>query len=631
MTGITVTRFAASGDTTHFSAEPSGVVIRGLPQVRSEFNGRDSFNANSSRGLSFGDVSPELMAGVDTYKNATADMIEGGIAGTVNLRTHVPFDSEGFVAAFSAELGYGTLAEEAKPAGSMLLSNRWDTGIGEFGVMANAAYSEVVTESQGVQLLRFFNADDVAAYGGGTKWIPGGIDIRENTYDRTRKGGSFATQWRSPEESLLGHVAVQPLRIREQLGRVFTDGRHRRFADSRRAWSSRNEFATHPAGTPAYEFDSRGVFVRGIINDVGDGWAGPTRTGARRSRIPNGYVGSRRHPASLPTWVCYCWTTRRSLPDHARRRPRRRYALVDADQHHRRPVAEPALGRQRTPRPQLRRPEDRSDVVNFDNSSNNKTAHEPRSRHQRRQAAVRVHASPRVTASRPAASPIRRTGSTNGQMEHAEDSSGEELAVRLDADIQLDDGWVDSLRVGVRTRRSRTGRQLVDVQLGLGAAALGRADRRAVLPQPGHLAGHLHRQGPGFQPGRWRRVRRRHVPASALRHRRTTTTPRSALYGSGRSNSWVALADRTAAPIRPVRRPVSARSSSMNVTEDTRAAYVMLKFGGDDTKIGNISVTRQHRCALGDDRRVRDRWRAVPAVRRAEAHGSERRCRIRAA
>ena len=28
----------------------------------------------------------------------------------------------------------------------------------------------------------------------------------------------------------------------------------------------------------------------------------------------------------------------------------------------------------------------------------------------------------------------------------------------------------------------------------------------------------------------------------------------------------------------------------MDVTEDTRAAYVMLKFGGDDTKIGNVSV-----------------------------------------
>src|SRR3546814_6951642 len=51
--GITVIRFAGTDDTSHFSAEPSGVVIRGLNQVRSEFNGRDTFSANSSRGLSW--------------------------------------------------------------------------------------------------------------------------------------------------------------------------------------------------------------------------------------------------------------------------------------------------------------------------------------------------------------------------------------------------------------------------------------------------------------------------------------------------------------------------------------------------------------------------------------------------
>src|SRR5262245_13484578 len=64
MSGVAVTRFAASGDTTHFSAEPSGVVIRGLPQVRREFNGRDSFNAKRSRGLSFGSVLTGLVAGL---------------------------------------------------------------------------------------------------------------------------------------------------------------------------------------------------------------------------------------------------------------------------------------------------------------------------------------------------------------------------------------------------------------------------------------------------------------------------------------------------------------------------------------------------------------------------------------
>jgi TonB-dependent receptor len=171
--------------------------------VCSEFNGRDSFNANSSRGLSFGDVSPELMSGVDTYKNVTADMIEGGLAGTVNLKTALPFDSQGFVGAFSGAVDYGNLAEEAKPSASALISNRWETGIGDIGVMLNAAYSEVVTQSQGVQIDRFFNVQGVDAFGGGTKWLPGGVNIRDNTYDRTRKGGSFAAQWRSPGESLL--------------------------------------------------------------------------------------------------------------------------------------------------------------------------------------------------------------------------------------------------------------------------------------------------------------------------------------------------------------------------------------------------------------------------------------------
>ena len=69
------------------------LLIRGLTFVRTEFNGRDSFSADGYRGLNFNDISPELMAGVDVYKNQTAEMVEGGIAGTVNLRTRLPLDS----------------------------------------------------------------------------------------------------------------------------------------------------------------------------------------------------------------------------------------------------------------------------------------------------------------------------------------------------------------------------------------------------------------------------------------------------------------------------------------------------------------------------------------------------------
>lgn len=208
--GITVSRFAATGDTAHFSAEPSGVLVRGLPQVRSEFNGRDTFSANSSRGLSWGDVSPELMGGVDTYKNQTADLIEGGIAGSINLRTRLPFDQKGQLIAISADLAYHDLAKKTTPDISGIYSNRWDTSIGEFGAMVNYAYSLVKTDTQGDQLSRVkifdtsvFNTPVTAADPKGRAYIPSGVTYHDTLYTRTRKGIAAAAQWQNHDHTLL--------------------------------------------------------------------------------------------------------------------------------------------------------------------------------------------------------------------------------------------------------------------------------------------------------------------------------------------------------------------------------------------------------------------------------------------
>jgi len=255
--GITVNRFAASSDTAHFSAEPSGVIVRGLQQVRSEFNGRDTFSANSSRGLSWSDISPELMAGVDTYKNQTAELIEGGIAGTINLRTRVPFDSNGRLIALSANANYNSLAEATTPEISGIFSDRWETEIGEFGIMANAAYSEVQTKSEGLQLYRMnrfgvnYVPDDTGAYSqdrrecgvnfftadgrqvqytapgfaiyddarcnnngqidesDGIFFVPSQIFARDNTYYRERTGVSLAAQWQDPSRKWLATAQYQ--------------------------------------------------------------------------------------------------------------------------------------------------------------------------------------------------------------------------------------------------------------------------------------------------------------------------------------------------------------------------------------------------------------------------------------
>ncbi len=208
--GITVSRFAATSDTAHFSAEPSGVLVRGLSQVRSEFNGRDTFSANSSRGLSWGDVSPELMAGVDTYKNQTADLIEGGISGSINLRTRVPFDSKGQLIALSADYAYNDLSKKGDPDISGIYSNRWDTSAGEFGVMVNYAYSKVETDTQGAQLQRIkifdssvFGTPVTAADPLGHAYIPSGVTFHDTLYTRTRKGLAAAAQWQNHDHTLL--------------------------------------------------------------------------------------------------------------------------------------------------------------------------------------------------------------------------------------------------------------------------------------------------------------------------------------------------------------------------------------------------------------------------------------------
>jgi TonB-dependent receptor len=150
--GINISRFEQRNDPDRFSVEGSGVIIRGLPFVRSELNGRDIFSANGGRELSFNDVSPELLGRVEVFKNSTADMVDGGISGTVNLVTRKPLDRPGFNIAGTIEGNYGDLAQEWSPGFSILGSNTFDTGIGTFGIQLAYAQSELVTRTDASQI-----------------------------------------------------------------------------------------------------------------------------------------------------------------------------------------------------------------------------------------------------------------------------------------------------------------------------------------------------------------------------------------------------------------------------------------------------------------------------------------------
>jgi TonB-dependent receptor len=158
--GIAINRFAGSNDPDHFSVEGSGVVVRGLNFVRSEFNGRTAFSTGvGGQALNFADVPSELLGSVIISKNATAEMIEGGLAGTVNLNTRKPFDRNGFHVGFSAEANYSDFAKEWTPNLSALVSNTWDTGMGRIGLLVSGAYSQVKSRADGIQIANYQTRD----------------------------------------------------------------------------------------------------------------------------------------------------------------------------------------------------------------------------------------------------------------------------------------------------------------------------------------------------------------------------------------------------------------------------------------------------------------------------------------
>ena len=148
--GVAISRFAAPNDSQHFSAQGSGVVIRGLSYVRGEFNGRDAFAAGGGREIGFNDIPSEIVGSVEVFKNLTADLIEGGISGTVNINTRKPFDSNENLLFLSAGVNYGDLERRASPQGVALLSRQFDVGGGRFGILGSVTYQQVRNRSDSV-------------------------------------------------------------------------------------------------------------------------------------------------------------------------------------------------------------------------------------------------------------------------------------------------------------------------------------------------------------------------------------------------------------------------------------------------------------------------------------------------
>jgi TonB-dependent receptor len=186
---------------TRGGGESAGVTVRGLPDLTTTYNGRQIFTAEG-RYVQIQDFPAGTVAALEVFKSGTADQIEGGIAGLVNVRGRRPFDFKGFE--LSGSLNGVNWQQSGKLSwnGNLLVSDRWDTGIGEMGFLANVSYVGInFLDSTREQSLVIGTTDAGNAPGqqAGLRF-PDAQGIYQGYGDRSRPSANAAFQWRPNSE-----------------------------------------------------------------------------------------------------------------------------------------------------------------------------------------------------------------------------------------------------------------------------------------------------------------------------------------------------------------------------------------------------------------------------------------------
>ncbi len=251
--GVSISRFTSNnGGSSAFQIEGTGVTVRGLPFNSSMLNGQQLFSANGASAISWNEVTPELMAGVDVYKASRADLIEGG-ASLINLRTHLPFDFKTPQLNLTVGASYGSQVGKTSPRVSAMFSKRFDTNIGEIGVLWDLAYSSLNQQSSDLQVGAMFGeyaptstrADHMA-------FVPSSFTWSNSIDKRDRYGAYQAIQWKPSDNLTLTSTVFYS---------QYTDD----------GWSNSGSVGSSPSATSAVmprtgspvEYDANGGFVKG--------------------------------------------------------------------------------------------------------------------------------------------------------------------------------------------------------------------------------------------------------------------------------------------------------------------------------------------------------------------------------
>lgn len=182
-----------------FNNEIVSPLIRGIGDILTTLDGREIFTG-VGRGFAFQDLPAEALAGAEVYKSNSANLLEGGVAGVINLKLRKPLNfKEGVSVALNARGTYGEEVDKASYTLGGLISGHWNVGDGEFGALLNISYS-----NQNFNRPISFNCDPRSATNGppGAAGIvlPTCVGGLTDTGRYSRPQANAAIQWKPTPE-----------------------------------------------------------------------------------------------------------------------------------------------------------------------------------------------------------------------------------------------------------------------------------------------------------------------------------------------------------------------------------------------------------------------------------------------
>ena len=275
--GVSIARDAGEG---------RQVSVRGLgPQfTRVRVNGMEAMSANGGtdaaggtnrdRSFDFNTFASELFSAITIRKTASAEVEEGSLGATVDLRAARPFDYQGFTFVSSLQGSYNDIEDKLDPRGALLISDRFFDG--KLGALISAAYTGRKLLDEGSSTVRWQNAlganNVVTPANGFGQTYPGGPTLAQLNaayrpriprydqyrHDQDRLGLTSSVQWQATDATLLTVDALYA-KFKAERSEVFLEAP---------VFSTGGAQAMQKVAVRDAQIDPNGALVYGVFDNV---------------------------------------------------------------------------------------------------------------------------------------------------------------------------------------------------------------------------------------------------------------------------------------------------------------------------------------------------------------------------